>query len=88
MKSLRRMTTIWRPLSATALVVSLGGAALTAPTASAQDALPPITDAAPLNTAFFQQVDLDFAGAQWQQSDQLMERLGFLTPSKHGRTSC
>ncbi|MBL8130058.1 MAG: hypothetical protein JNM64_20645, partial [Chloroflexia bacterium] len=59
MKSLRRMTTIWRPLSATALVVSLGGAALTAPTASAQDALPPITDAAPLNTAFFQQVDLD-----------------------------
>lgn len=71
------MTTIWRPLSATALVVSLGGAALTAPTASAQDALPPITDAAPLNTAFFQQVDLDFAGAQWQQSDQLMERLGF-----------
>jgi len=76
-KSLRRMTTIWRPLSATALVVSLGGAALTAPTASAQDALPPITDAAPLNTAFFQQVDLDFAGAQWQQSDQLMERLGF-----------
>ncbi|MFN8675393.1 MAG: DUF3352 domain-containing protein [Thermomicrobiales bacterium] len=77
MKSLRRMTTIWRPLSATALVVSLGGAALTAPTASAQDALPPITDAAPLNTAFFQQVDLDFAGAQWQQSDQLMERLGF-----------
>lgn len=77
MKSLRRMTTIWRPLSATALVVSLGGAAITAPTAVAQDALPPITDAAPLNTAFFQQVDLDFAGAQWQQADQLVERLGF-----------
>ncbi|MFN8664737.1 MAG: DUF3352 domain-containing protein [Thermomicrobiales bacterium] len=71
------MTTIWRPLSATALVVSMGGAALTAPTASAQDALPPITDAAPLDTAFFQQVDLDFAGAQWQQTDALMERLGF-----------
>lgn len=71
------MTTIWRPLTATALVVSLGGAALTAPTAFAQDALPPITDAAPLNTAFFQQVDLDLGGAQWQQSDQLMERLGF-----------
>lgn len=77
MKSLRRMTTIWRPLSATALVVSLGGAALTAPTTSAQDALPPITDAAPLDTAYFQQVDLDFAGAQWQQTDQLAERLGF-----------
>ncbi len=76
MKSLRRMTTIWRPLSATALVVSLGGAALTAPVASAQDALPPITDAAPLDTAFFQQVDLDFESAQWQQTDQLLERLG------------
>jgi hypothetical protein len=76
MKSLRRMTTIWRPLSATALVVSLGGAALMAPTASAQDALPPITDAAPLDTAFFQQVDLDFEGEQWQQTDQLLDRLG------------
>jgi len=65
MKSLRRMTAVWRPLSATALVVSLGGAALAAPKVAAQDALPPITDAAPLDTAFFQQVDLDFAGAQW-----------------------
>ena len=77
MKSLRRMTTIWRPLSATALVVSLGGAALSAPLASAQDALPPITDAAPLDTAVFQQVDLNFDGDQWQQTDALMDRLGF-----------
>jgi len=76
MKSLRRMTTVWRPLSATALVLSMGGAALTAPGVSAQDALPTITDAAPANTALFQQVDLDFDGEQWQQSDALLERLG------------
>ena len=77
MKSLRRMTTVWRPLSATALVLSMGSAVLTAPGASAQDALPPITDAAPANTALFQQIDLDFDGAQWQQSDALLERLGY-----------
>lgn len=76
MKSLRRMTTVWRPLSATALVLSMGSVALAAPGVSAQDALPTLADAAPANTALFQQVDLDFDGAQWQQSDELLERLG------------
>lgn len=76
MKSLRRMTTVWRPLSATALVLSMGGAALSVPGVSAQDALPTIADAAPANTALFQQIDLDFDGAQWQQSEELMDRLG------------
>jgi len=76
MKSLRKITTVWRPLSATALVLSMGGAALSAPAVSAQDALPPITDAAPADTALFQQIDLDFEGDQWQQSDALLERLG------------
>ena len=76
MKSLRRMTAVWRSLSATALVISLGSSVLLSTPASAQDALPPITDAAPLDTAFFQQVDLNFAGDQWQQTDALLARLG------------
>jgi hypothetical protein len=77
MSTLRKITTVWRSLAATALTISLSGAALTAPLTSAQDALPPITDAAPLNTAFYQQFDLNFDGAQWQQTDALMERLGY-----------
>lgn len=76
MKSLRKITTVWRPLSATALVLSMGSAAFAVPGVSAQDALPSIADAAPADTALFQQVDLDFDGEQWQQSDALLERLG------------
>ena len=76
MKSLRKITTVWRPLSATALVLSMGGTVLTSPGVSAQDALPQITDAAPADTALFQQIDLDFEGEQWQQSEALLARLG------------
>ena len=76
MKSLRKITTVWRPLSASALVISMGSAALLAPSVSAQEALPPILDAAPANTAMFQQVDLNLAGDQWQQTDALLARLG------------
>ncbi|MFT4036647.1 MAG: DUF3352 domain-containing protein [Thermomicrobiales bacterium] len=77
MKSLRKITTVWRPLTASALVISMGSAALLASPVTAQEALPPIIDAAPANTALFQQVDLNFAGAQWQQTDALLARLGF-----------
>jgi len=71
------MTTVWRPLSATALVLSMGSVALSAPGVSAQDALPTLAGAAPANTALFEQIDLDFDGAQWQQSNELLERLGY-----------
>lgn len=66
----------WRPLAAIALVIGLAGPALAANPAQAKGTLPATAAAAPEDTIYFHEFDLDFSGQQWQQTDALLTRLG------------
>lgn len=69
-----RMT--WRPLTAAALVVGLAAPALMSDAVEAKGTLPVTAAAAPEDTVYYHEFDLDFSGAQWQQTDALLNRLG------------
>ena len=67
---------VWRSLIALAFVVGLMAPSLAAQQATAQAALPRTTAAAPDSTVFYERIDLDTKGAQWQKAQELLGRVG------------
>src|SRR5687768_9614056 len=66
---------VWRQTVAIFAVIGLLTA--TVPTeGSAQDAMPTIAEAAPASTVAFLWFDLDRESSQWQQTDELLARVG------------
>jgi hypothetical protein len=66
----------WRPAVALVLAVGLALPSWGANTTTAQSSLPETAAAAPESTVLFHQLDLDFEGAQWQQAEALLARVG------------
>lgn len=66
----------WRPVAAIALVAGVLAPVWTAQPAVAQALLPATATAAPDSTILYHQVTLDRDGAQWQQTEELLARVG------------
>ncbi len=66
----------WRPLAALALTFGLSAPIWSAADVSAQDALPVTASAAPEGSILYHELDLDFEGDQWQQTEDLLARVG------------
>ena len=66
----------WRPLTAIALVASFAAPFASAGDATAQETLPATAAAVPESAIVFHTSDLDRDGAQWQQTEALLARVG------------
>lgn len=66
----------WGLLTSLALIFGLFVPLLAPPAAQAQMTMPATAAAAPDSTVFFHSVDLDTEGAQWQQTEDLLARVG------------
>ncbi len=67
---------LWRPLAAVALVTGLTAPLAVGDAALAQETLPAIAAAAPESSVLFHAMDLNRDGAQWQQTEALLARVG------------
>ena len=76
--SLAQMWTssVWRTLTALALMVGVFAPVLAGTGVSAQETLPATAAAAPESTVLFHSMDLDRDGAQWLQTEELLTRVG------------
>jgi hypothetical protein len=72
----KHLRSAWRPAVALALAVGLALPSWSASGTTAQSSLPETAAAAPESTVLFHQLDLDFEGAQWQQAETLLARVG------------
>ena len=71
-----RVAAGWRAVAAAALVVTMSAPLWFASDAAAQAALPETAVAAPDSTVLYHEIDLDREGAQWQQVEELLGRVG------------
>jgi len=67
---------MWRSLTAVALVTGFGAPLVSVAGIAAQESLPGTAAAAPENAVLFHVADLDRDSAQWQQSEELLTRVG------------
>jgi hypothetical protein len=72
----KQLRSAWRPAVALVLAVGLALPGWSTNGTTAQGSLPETAAAAPESTVLFHQLDLDFEGAQWQQAEALLARVG------------
>lgn len=66
----------WRPIAALALTFGLSAPMWSAADVGAQDAFPLTASAAPEGSILYHELDLDFEGDQWRQTEELLARVG------------
>ena len=67
---------VWRLVAALTLTIGVVAPIWGAGAASAQESLPSIAGAVPESAVVFSWTDLDREGAQWQQAEALLARVG------------
>jgi hypothetical protein len=67
---------VWRSLIALTFVIGVMAPSLVVQQARAQATLPRTAAAAPDATVFFEEIDLNTQGAQWQKAEELLARVG------------
>ena len=82
-----RRPVAWRLAAVLALTAGLLAPVVTAREAAAQTALPATAAAAPETTTLYYEIDLDFAGSQWQHVEALLARVGVPDALDLGRES-